>query len=87
MNLGQVVSGSKLYAIFFTLHRWFSNSTTQTILTHERALETFGGLLVLFSAVRVLVSDFNSSVKFLSFVLLFAIVAGVMWFSIDPPQE
>ncbi|WP_435196315.1 hypothetical protein [Natronomonas sp. EA1] len=79
MRLRRVVHGSKLSRVLGTLRRWSEGSVAVALVTNERVQQGALALLLLFSSASVLGSSMDASVKFLSFVALFAVVTALVW--------
>jgi hypothetical protein len=84
MNLREAVRGSTLHRAVATLRRWAQHSLVVSIATDERVQQAVVGTVLLVSVVSVLRSNMNASVKFLSFVALFAVTAVLVWSVADP---
>jgi hypothetical protein len=84
MDLRETVRGSALYRAVATLRRWAADSTAVSLATNERVQQGVVGVVLLVSVASVLRSSMNASVKFLSFVALFAVTAALVWSVADP---
>jgi hypothetical protein len=83
-----IVRDSKSYQILTRLREWASGSTTLRLLNDERVLAGLLGVFVLFSLIRILASDLHTTVKFLSFALMFVVLAALTWDYTEPvPDE
>lgn len=87
MRLREAVHHSRAYRVGVTLRRWTRNSVVVAFLLNERFQQTFIGMTLLVSIVSVHRSSMDASVKFLSFVALFAIVVALVWSLADPLAE
>lgn len=84
MDLREAVRGSALYRAVATLRRWAQHSVVVSLATDERVQQAVIGTVLLVSVVSVLRSSMDASVKFLSFVALFAVTAALVWSVADP---
>ncbi|WP_276258074.1 hypothetical protein [Haloglomus litoreum] len=84
MDLRKTVRGSALYRAVATLREWVADSAAVSLATNERVQQAVVGVVLLVSVVSVLRSSMNASVKFLSFVALFAVTAALVWSVADP---
>ncbi|MBP1954376.1 membrane protein implicated in regulation of membrane protease activity [Halarchaeum rubridurum] len=87
MDLAAAIRSSTTYRVLRALGRWTANSTVYALCADERVL--LGGLaaFVLVSVVSVLASSLGAAVKFLSFLLLAALVALVVQRRLDALAE
>lgn len=74
-----IIRNSKTYAVVQQVQKWAAESTLAKLLNDERVLVGLLGLFVLFSLVRILASSMHVTVKFLSFALLFVVLAALTW--------
>jgi hypothetical protein len=84
MDLREAVRGSTPYRVVATLRRWARHSVAVSLATAERVQQVVIGVVLLMSVVSVLRSSADASVKFLSFVALFAVTAALVWSVADP---
>lgn len=84
MDLREAVRGSVPYRVVATLRRWARHSVAVSLATDERVQQAVIVAVLLVSVVSVLRSNMNASVKFLSFVALFAVTAALVWSVADP---
>jgi len=78
-NLIEIVRRSTVYRGALQLREWGRRSTTGRLLDNEPVLVGVLVLGLLASIVRVLVSQMDAPVKFLSFALLFVGLTALMW--------
>ena len=83
----KIIKGSLLYRIAVRFHQWAQHSLIVRLLNDERVL--VGGLAVflIFSLVRVLSSGVHVAIQFLSFALLFVVLAAVTWNYTEPLSD
>lgn len=87
VRVDETVRRSRTYRALVTLRRWAAGSVTARLGGSERVLRAAVGAVVLASVVSVLGSNLGAAVKFLSFLLAFALVAAVVRPFADPPAE
>ena len=79
-----IIRGSVLYRVISQLVRWSDESYIISLLNDERVLVGFLGAGLIFSLVRILSSSLHVTVQFLSFTLLFVVIAAVTWNYTEP---
>jgi len=75
----KVIKNSLLYRISAQIAEWAEKSQLVRALNDDRVLVGLLGGGLLASLVRILASDLHVTIQFLSFALLFVVLAGVSW--------
>lgn len=86
MMIREAIRRSRLYNALRKLSGFVSNSTIYRLLEDSQVLAGFVLLFVLVSVVRILLSNMSASVKFLSFAVMFFILAGLVRNIVRPSQ-
>lgn len=81
------VENSRIVGIAGMVRRWGRHSRIGQLLRDERTLLLFVGAVLLVSVVSVFQSNMAAAIKFLSFVLLFVLTAGVTLWFVGPLTE
>lgn len=87
MNIIAIIRASVLYEVTQTLRRWGNHSALAGIVADKRVQQSLIGLLLLISIINVLQTRMNAAMKFLSFLLLFVLVAVLTRSLSKPPSE
>lgn len=83
----RIISGSILYRLINRFRQWAERSFFVRLLNDERVLAAGAGLFLLFSLVRVLSSGLHVTIQFLSFALLFLVLAAITWNHTEPLSD
>lgn len=83
-RVDEAIERSVTYRAICLLRQWSASSTACRLLATDRVLVGVLGLFLLLSLVRVLTSTMGAPVKFLSFALLFVLLAALTWNYTDP---
>lgn len=83
-DLETILARSRTYQGLSRLRQWSEHSTVGCLLTDERTLVGVVALVLTVSLIRVLTSTMAAPVKFLSFALLFVVVAALTWRYTEP---
>ena len=75
----EVIKNSLLYRVSAQIAEWAEESLLVRALNDERVLVGLLGLGLLASLVRILSSGLHVAIQFLSFALLFVVLAAVTW--------
>lgn len=86
MNIWLIIRRSKTYRILQTGMEFVGSSAIFRLLRDSRYLAGFLLLFVLLSIVRILLSDMTEVVKFLSFAVMFLVLAGFLRNIVRPSQ-
>lgn len=86
MDVRAIVRQSRSYRLLRRVGEYASNSTVYRLLGDSRYISAFVFVFVLVSVVRVLLSDMSDVVKFLSFAVMFLILAGLVRNVVRPSQ-
>ena len=76
MNYRKAIRQSRLYRVLKQLSGYISNSIIYRLLNDSRILAVFVLVFIFASVVRILLLNMSASVKFLSFAVMFLILAG-----------
>jgi len=79
-----VIKHSLLYRSISKLLYWTKQSVTAQLLRDERVLVALFGVVLSVSIFRVLLSNMQAPIKFLSFALLFVSLVAVTWNYTEP---
>ena len=80
----EIIKNSLLYRVSAQLVEWAEQSLLVRALNDERVLGGLLGLGLLASLVRILSSGLHVTIQFLSFALLFVVLAAVTWNYTEP---
>ena len=80
----EVIRGSVIYRVVSKLVTWGGKSRLVALLNDERVLVGLLGAGLVASLVRILSSGLHVTVQFLSFALLFVVLAAVTWNYTEP---
>ena len=83
-RLIEIIRGSLLYRVLSRLAAWGSESRIVALLNDERVLAGLLGVLLVASLIRILTSGLHVTVQFLSFALLFIVLAALTWNYTEP---
>ena len=83
-RLIEIIRGSAIYRALSKLVEWSSESRIAALLNDERVLVGLLGAGLVASLVRILSSGLHVAVQFLSFALLFVVLAAVTWNYTEP---
>ena len=86
-RIESAVENSTILGMFSTLRRWARHSIASRLLSDERVLQGVLGVVLLVSIVSVLGSSMAAATKFLSFALLFVLIAALTWWLTDPASH
>ncbi len=84
LSPAEIVKNSLLYRVSAQLIEWAEQSLFLRALNDERVLVGALGLGLLASLVRILSSGLHVTIQFLSFALLFVVLAAVTWNYTEP---
>lgn len=79
LNPVEIIKNSLLYRASAQAVEWAEQSLLVRALNDERLLVGLLGLGLLASLVRILSSGLHVTIQFLSFALLFVVLAAVTW--------
>jgi hypothetical protein len=80
----EVIKNSLLYRVSAQVSEWAEESLLVRVLDDERVLVGLLSVGLLASIVRILSSGLHVTVRFLSFALLFVVLAAVTWNYTEP---
>lgn len=80
----EIIKNSLLYRISAQVINWAEHSVLVRALNDERVLVGILGAGLLASLVRILSSGLHVTIQFLSFALLFVVLAAVTWNYTEP---
>lgn len=80
----EIIKNSLLYRISAQIIKWAEHSVLVRALNDERVLVGILGAGLLASLVRILSSGLHVTIQFLSFALLFVVLAAVTWNYTEP---
>ena len=80
----EIIRGSFIYQALSKLVTWSGESRIVALLNDERVLVGLLGAGLVVSLVRILSSGLHVTVQFLSFALLFVVLAAVTWNYTEP---
>jgi len=75
----EIIRGSLLYRVISQLAVWSRESYIVSLLNNQRVLVGLLGAGLVVSLVRILSSGLHVTIQFLSFALLFVLLAAVTW--------
>lgn len=87
MNLGAIIRSSKAFQITVMFGHWAANSTILRLLQDGRVFYGSIGLVLVTSTIHVIGSSMDVALKFLSFALVFVVLAAFLWPFADPRAE
>jgi hypothetical protein len=76
MRIVRALRDSRLYRGLCTLQRWAEHSVVVATLGDERVLKALVAVFVVGSVLSVLASNLGAGLKFLSFLLVFAVLGS-----------
>lgn len=80
----EIIKNSLLYRLSAQIIKWAEHSVLVRALNDERVLVGILGAGLLASLVRILSSGLHVTIQFLSFALLFVVLAAVTWNYTEP---
>ncbi len=80
----EIIKRSLLYRVLTTVAEWAEKSFVVRALNDERVLVGILSLGLLASLVRILSSGLHVTIQFLSFALLFVVLAAITWNYTEP---
>ena len=83
-NPVEVIKNSLLYRVSAQVAEWAEESLLVRALNDERVLVGLLSVGLLASIVRILSSGLHVTIQFLSFALLFVVIAAVTWNYTEP---
>jgi len=87
VRLDDALRESRAYRALRTLRRWADDSVVCSAVVDERVLKGLVAVFVVGSVLSVLASNLGAGVKFLSFLLVFAVLGGATARRLDPGGE
>lgn len=87
MGIIDILVGSRIHRALRRAQRWTKDRLSLTRARRERVLKAAVGVLVGVSVVSVLGSNLGSGIKFLSFLVLFTVIAAIVVTVVDPPTD
>ena len=83
-KLYHALQNSVLYRTSVRIYQISKRSAVVRLLNNERFLAALVGVFMLFSLFRVLQSGMHVSIKFMSFLVLFVLLAALTWQYTEP---
>jgi len=80
----EIIKNSLLYRVSVQVAEWAGESHLVRVLNDKRVLGGLLGLGLLVSLIRILSSGLHVTIQFLSFALLFVVLAAVTWNYTEP---
>jgi len=87
VRLDDALRESRAYCALRTLRRWADDSVVCSAVVDERVLKGLVAVFVVGSVLSVLASNLGAGVKFLSFLLVFAVLGGATARRLGPGGE
>lgn len=87
MDWESVLKRSAIYAGLTTVGRWARNSTVQRLVGDSTAIGAIVLVFLVLSISRVLISNMDTTIRFLSFTVLSLITGIIAWRVLEPPSN